>query len=60
MKIGKKKSKASIGAVLKVPPNENDRGFSPERPIHLIDSNFRAVVFSGRLLDSLALAYQNY
>ena len=34
----------------KVPPNGKDRGCNPERPMHLIDSNFRAVVFNGRTL----------
>ena len=28
----------------KVPPNGKDRGDNPERLIHLIDSNIRAVV----------------
>ena len=34
----------------KVPPNgkKKNRGYSSEHPIHLSDSNFRAVVFSGR------------
>ena len=36
----------------KVPPNGKNRGYYQERPIDLIDSNFRAVVFSGRSLFS--------
>ena len=34
-----------IDALLsKVPTNENNRSYNLERPIHLIDSNIRAVV----------------
>ena len=36
--------------IVKVPPNGKDRVYNPERPIHLIDSNFRTVVFSSRPL----------
>ena len=37
-----------MGKILsKVPPNGKGRGYCPKRPIHLIDSNFCAVVSSG-------------
>ena len=36
--------------IAKAPPFGKHRGYNPKRLKHAIDSNFRAVVFSGRLL----------